>query len=633
MIKYMDIFANDKRITSLKAKPKVTRQKRRIYRPRLYRQRRPNKASGNDTVVQKYTRSAKLGIRTKPRTKQIKYRSRVKSKSCDSENLICNYGTVPMKEPLLVDNFSFQCRGKFIENLEKIFYNVVDKNPSNLLMGNKDKNAKNFLRDIMTSYMVSNIFKTRNQNKLIHIINTIMKALYEEFYKQTKIRLYFIYRGGNILKIYKSNFEKVLPGRAKKLFQQEFDDYFKNSDIDFYTVIDKAKNLLPEEINLINQYIEMMCYYGLYIARIFIMNNFNLFEFCKLNKVSFKEDFKDLVEIMNNDKKSSEIKEIQNTNIIGLGFNRLFYIDDKHDLDKVLKTKNIQSFVPGIEDNAVSKNILEFQKAGRYDSNLENANDKVYINKIDYTQPNLFKENFEKYMEELVHKNKILDFYITNNNLIEDKLENVSFSLVRIMINFVVFFERDGKYGLTNTSSELFDLAIGHPEDKMYHVYNSENITPYPFKYDDDKTDEIYIPKIRTTLTDLIKILFDIEYPWMDVKYEKRLYRLLLLTFVEELSKSDIYEIEKRLKLKKRREPKSEDDITFETLNYRNDNLKKKATKPDEKTNYKKYMQKYNDINNKLLKVISRIKEFIESKKQFQPKDIYEFSFDPIGIE
>ena len=119
----------------------------------------------------------------------------------------------------------------------------------------------------------------------------------------------------------------------------------------------------------------------------------------------------------------------------------------------------------------------------------------------------------------------------------------------------------------------------------------------------------------------------------MDVKYEKRLYRLLLLTFVEELSKSDIYEIEKRLKLKKRREPKSEDDITFETLNYRNDNLKKKATKPDEKTNYKKYMQKYNDINNKLLKVISRIKEFIESKKQFQPKDIYEFSFDPIGIE
>jgi tRNA nucleotidyltransferase/poly(A) polymerase len=164
----------------------------------------------------------------------------------------------------------------------------------------------------------------------------------------------------------------------------------------------------------------------------------------------------------------------------------------------------------------------------------------------------------------------------------------------------------------------------------MYYVYNSKNITKYPFKYEDDKTDEIYIPKIQTTLTDLIKILFDVEYPWLDIKYEKRLYRLLLLTFVQELSKSDVYKIEKILKSKKKRQPTSEEDITFETLNYRNDNLKKKS-KAEQNSKYKEYISKYNNIVKRLLKVIAQIKDFIESKKQFQSKDIYEFSFDPFG--
>lgn len=538
---------------------------------------------------------------------------------------------------MLVDNYDFKFKAKFLSNLKELFYNVVDKNPQNLLEGGApEKNPKNFLRDIMTAYMVSNIFKTRNQNKLIHIINTIMKSLYEEFYQKTGIRLYFIYRGGNILKIYKTNFEKVLPGRAKKFFQQEFDDYFKNSDIDFYTVIENAEKLLPEEIDRINEYIEMMCYYGLWLARIFIMNNFNLFEFCKLNKISFKEDLKDLVEIMNNDKKSSEIEEIQNTNIIGLGFNRFIYLEEKYDLDKIMRlpaSQNTESFVPGVKETSVLNNLKKFHKAGRFDSNLTNSEDEVFVNKIDYHQPNLLKENFSKFMDALVKKNQILDFYITHNNLIEDKKENVSFSLVRIMINFLVIFERDGKFGFTNTSSELFDLSIGHPEDKMYYVYSAKNITKYPFKYDDEKTDDIYIPKIRTTLTDLIKILFDIEYPWLDIKYEKRLYRLLLLTFVEELSKSDIYQIEKLIRSNKQRKPKSEEDITFETINFRNDLIKSKVTSAKDKKEYAKYIKKYKEINQKILKVISKIKDFIESKKQFNPKDIYEFTFDPIGQE
>jgi hypothetical protein len=434
------------------------------------------------------------------------------------------------------------------------------------------------------------------------------------------------------LKIYKTNFENILPGRTKNLFKKEFDEYFKNSDIDFYTIIDQAEKFTPEEINKINQYIETMCYYGLYIARIFIMNNFNLFEFCSLNNVTFSENFKDIIEIMNNDKKTSKIEYIKNTNIIGLGFNKFLYFDEKYDIKEILKEST--PFIPNTSDDSVSKNIQMYKKAGRFDLNIENREEDVFINKIEYTQPKLLKENFDKIMKSLVSKNKILDFYISNNNLIEDKKENISFSLTRLMINFSVFFEREGKLGVTNTSSELFDLSIelfdlsiGHPEDKMYNVYNSKNIELYPFEYDDEKIDEIYIPNIKTTLTDLIKILFGVKYPWLDIKYEKRLYRILLLTFVDQLSDSNVYDMEKILKSKNKRLPESDTDVSFETLNYRNKEIKERAKSTTDRKIYKSYIKKYKGIVKKIINIISEIKNFIESEKQLDKKDIYDFSF------
>jgi hypothetical protein len=619
----MDLF--------VKYKPPRQIYNTRKRRPRFNIRRKPTRFR----IPKRPIFVRRVGPRQKRRQRRLGPSDKDINKIGCGDKYVCNYGTFPIKEPMLVDDYKLKFKGYFVKNLEKIYENIAEKNPSvQLQETTEQKDQKTFLRDIMTAYVVSNIFKTRNQNKLIHIINTIMKSLYDKFYEETGIRVFFVYRGGNILKIYKSNFEKILPGRAKKLFQQEFDDYFKNSDIDFYSIIDKADKLKPDEIERINQYVQIMCYYGLWIARLFIMNNFGLFEFCKLNRISFREDLKDLVEIMNNDKKSSKVEEIQNTEIIGLGFNKFIYIDEKYNLQQILnlpESRNTESFVPGISDASVVRNLKKYQKAGRFDSNLNNMGQGTLLNKIDYEQPNLYTEDFLKYMKQLVQKNKILDFYITNNNLIEDKVENVSFSLTRLMINFVVAFKRDGKYGFTNTSSELFDLSIGNPEDKMYYVYNSDNITTYPFKYDDDKTDEIYIPKIGTTLTDLIKILFDIDFPWLDIKYEKRLYRLLLLTFVEELSKSNIFKIEKKLKSKAKRQPKSEDDITFETLNYRNDNLKKKAKTASDKQAYKEYSKKYVNITKKLLNVVDKIKDFIQSEKQFNPNDIYEFSFDPIG--
>jgi len=539
---------------------------------------------------------------------------------------ICNYGIYPINLPMDVDDYKFKTKPGFLNHLSELYEDIKKQGDKFLIEDVQKVSPKLFLRDILTNYVVENIFQNETQNDLIHIINRVMNSMYDEFYKLTGIKLYFVYRGGNILNLYKTTFEEILPGQSKKIFQEEFDEYFKNSDIDFYTVIQDANKMSKLEIFSVNSYIQMMCYYGLYIARIFIMNNFNLFKFCKYNKVSMAEQFQELLQKINEEKNKSEFEDIRSAKFIGIGFNEFMYLDDKKSLDQILhlkENKTFSEFIHNADDLEIFENYIEYGKSGRKDINISPHENAADINTLDYIQKNLFKENFQKEMKELVTKNKILDFYISNNNEIYNKEDYVDFSLVRLMLNFVIVYKNGNKYGMTNSSSELFDLSIGHPDDKVYNVYTDKGIVAYDFKYGDDKEDTIYVPRIPTMIMDLIKILFG-KFPWDDPKYQKRLYRLLILIFIQELSNSSIYSMEKKLRSKKMKPYKNELDNTFETILYRNKEMKENVTK-DLIPKYKEYIETYNQIIQKLLNVLNKLKGFKDANRPIQKKDIYIF--------
>jgi hypothetical protein len=548
----------------------------------------------------------------------------IDSESKSKSDSICEYRIF---DRMNVDDYNFTAN---LSNLKKMFNNITRSNRVLKIDDVTQLSPKLFIRDILTEYTVSNIFKIDSQNKLIHIMNKIMKSLYDEFYERTKIRLYFVYRGGNILKIYKNNFEAILPGRARKLFKREFDPYFKNSDIDFYTVVGEHKKFSKSKLLEINKYIQVMCYYGAYVARIFIMNNFDLFDYCRANTTALNLDFEYLLERINKDKENSSLSEVQEANFIGLGFNRYMFMKKGYNIDDILNLppefKSTQ-FVNNIDDISVFENYEKYGKSGRFDININTEEKSVNINTIPYHQNNLFHEDFSKYMDEMIDKNGILDYYITNNNKIYNQEEFIDFSLARLMINYVAVYERNGKYGLTNCSSELFDLSIGRPGDKMFDVYTEKSIVLKQFKYKNEKgedlVDEIYIPNVDTTIIDIIKILFEYrEFPWEDAKYAKRLYRLMILIFLNEFSDYTIPQILKILKSKKTRKYKSSEDTTFETLRYRNKELKKKIPKEYERE-YEEYLNTYQEILDKLINIVSELKTFIEEDKQIQRKDIY----------
>jgi hypothetical protein len=534
-----------------------------------------------------------------------------------NKNNLCSY-TCEKMDP---DQYKFILKTKIIKNIDTL-YEIINDEEESILIEKKRKdtevNPKGFLRDILTKYVVNNIFNNKKENDIIHIINIIMKHLFEEYYIKTGVRLLFVYRGGNILNLYKTNFEQYLPGIAREYLKEEFDQFFKISDIDFYTVIDRGEYLDKNKVKEINKDIQIMCYYGLYVARVFIMNDETLFEFCKFNNEYLKKQFLEIVNEFNEKKEESGKKEVKKSNFIGLGFNKNVFVTNPIHAN-INDCEN--EFIEGMKEN-VLEDFIKFGKCGRSDINIDidESNKNMIINKVKYELPDLFTEKFSDLTDKLVKKDKILDFYISNNNKILNLERSQSFSLSRLMINFMVIFERDGKIGFTNASSELFDLSIGDPDDSGYEIYISKNLTKYKFKYDNDKQDTIWIPKIDTTILDLLNILYT-NYPWNADKYEKRLYRLLLLIFVDQLSKNSIYTVLRNMRSNKMRENIDDDNIDFEYLKYKNKQMKKDLLKKDVK-NYNQYVLLFNNIIKKLEKVLIKIKKYINTLGKFEKEDI-----------
>lgn len=541
---------------------------------------------------------------------------------------MCDYGTKNKD----IDDYKFKVRKdvplkKLLSQLD-LSVSEGDKlkiKKSELLV------PKLFIRDILTKYVVQNIFENKSENKLIHIINSIMKSLYEAYKNQTGVQLMFVYRGGNILKLYKDNFENYLPGKVRTFFKKEFSDFFKVSDLDFYTVIKGSENMTKKGISKINKDIQMMCYYGCYVARIIICNNQSFFQFCKYNYKTLGFQFQKLVKDMNDEKSNATLKEVKQSKFLGVAFNHFFYDINDEILNKLLTAKHkINQFIPSIQEDDIIENLATFKKSGKFDINIKPKSDETEINKIDYNQPNLFQYNFNQEMKEIVEKNGIMDFYISCNRQIFNVEESIDFSLIRLMINFGIIYERDKKFGITNVPSELYDLSIGHPGDKMYKVYVSSNLTTYSFDYGDDQTDEIYIPTIKTTILDLINILYEYrDFPWLDTKYEKRLYRLLILSFIDQLTKKSIYNIKRDFKkiLDKSIPIQSSKDFTelktisFRYFEYKNKLIEKSLPK-DSVEKFEAYQTLYYEIIEKLLHVIEEVEKFVKSQGKLGEEDI-----------
>lgn len=175
---------------------------------------------------------------------------------------------------------------KFMKGVEAVKTYLFDSQNqvSTFEQGKEEvRKRKRAIRDVLTSFVVKE--STQDSTiKLIHLINTVMKSLFCQYYEATGTRLFFLYRGGNIIRIYREAFEQHITGPAREYFMSYFDEYFKQSDLDFYVVIEDH-TMPDEQLEAIAADIQAMTYEALcYVRQRILQEPMEYITFMRYNK-------------------------------------------------------------------------------------------------------------------------------------------------------------------------------------------------------------------------------------------------------------------------------------------------------------------------------------------------------------
>jgi hypothetical protein len=341
---------------------------------------------------------------------------------------------------------------------------------------------KDLSTDIIVKHFLSN--DTCMFNFLDLVYGTFYKAI-EEFKQLNKLGkwdVFFVYKGGNVLRIIANDFLNELPRIASTKINNYYEKFFKRSDADFSIYI---KPTISNYDQIYAKLTTLSYYLQVKIREEFMREPSKYFEFFKYN---VEEQNKILEEYHQKVLASRAVNDINNT---------IFY------------NKTCDGLVFG---DAHSKGISKrFQ--GHTDLGLQiNDKDTISMYVLNPSEEMLF-----------IQANETLDFPAGGNR--------TKFNLVRTKIGFNYVF--NGK--TTIIGGELIDVSLPHRLDNnVQHFFSHTNyINQYQLSFGEQKL-VFYSYTLTYLVSDLEYILFDfVDLPWKTPKYEKRLNRLFYLYFID----------------------------------------------------------------------------------------------------
>lgn len=342
-----------------------------------------------------------------------------------------------------------------------------------------DDDLRNSLKSVATDFVVAEFFATAASlyNFLSLVMDTFDSALkkYRDLSGLNEKQLFFIFKGGNILKIVSNEFLKEFPIYANIKIDEYYSAFFKRSDNDFSIFIDPSIENYEKTFNDITT----LAYYLQDLLRdVFLTHPADYFDYSKYN-----DEYR-----------------------------------------KVVKNRWLNEF------NNVTEDFVENKDENPF------VSFDIAFSDPDFTSSFAISRNIEEFAIATLKDSKSI-FRVTHNNALEfkDATDNtISFNLTRTKIWFQLEM-RDGN--IMKTRGELIDVSIPYKTDtylKSFYVNLNVNITDYKLYYEKNlelKFKSLTIPYLAK---DLSTILFKkYEFPWDDEKYIKRLNRLIYLYFVD----------------------------------------------------------------------------------------------------
>jgi hypothetical protein len=466
-------------------------------------------------------------------------------------------------KPINLSKLSFDTTDKktfelSLSSLMKSLYNVTP-NKTNAVVQD-DPGVREAFNKTFSDFLTQQIQDNGSEYIMLYILINVLNSLLDAYKVHKNVTSYLLYRGGNVLKMYKDKFINTLSDSESKLLSEYFDKFFEASDIDFMIFFDEAK-IDPLKQKEMRKEIQALCHYGLSVARDLLLYSGNIYPFCNYDDDKLHETFMDLLDKVNIDKETNQNEFVKECEFVGLGFNDFWIYDDDVNIPDYLKFH--ESTTTFNLDEINNKNTATVYRTNMIRSSSHSGNfDFISIDKkafrtiilVNYlSNLNFFKDTiFNKIKDEILNElNQLHYMYITDNTKIHNIINMAYFKLSRLLMCFTLIYYKDDKYGLFNAFGEIYDLSIINKGDVMYHIYRLDNTyeRKIKFKYNNSNmTVNVRIPKMKLAIEDLARILFLKRFPWSDNKYEKRVYRLYLLLFIYSLKKTDRKHVSKDMK-------------------------------------------------------------------------------------
>jgi len=389
---------------------------------------------------------------------------------------------------------------------------VIERVPGEKLV----EETKEF-KGIITDMVTTDFLKTTEQTK------EFLKVIFSSFdialkkYKQAKglgdNTIYFLYKGGNILRFIAKESMNQLPGYVSERIMNYYKDSFKKSDADFTIYIDvKLPNFdeVRDDIVLLTYLLENN------IRNIFLADPVKYFEFYRLSLGAKKDILKGYVDKLNaTETVKGKLHGYDGTfNGLVMGNYRYFSGDNiRGDAEYIPKPDKEMDYV----EKGETKEIVNLWNLKPL--HLSEADPKIAGNEKD-----VYKGR--KTTEMYISANKTLTFKGLSGSM-------TSFVLVRTKVSVNAYFGDDNR--LVDLDGELIDITIPNKDDGgLNHFW--EHSKRYLGTYKIGEGDNVLIfdaYSLEYLIDDLEALLFDgSQFPWDDSKYMKRIKRLLYMYFL-----------------------------------------------------------------------------------------------------
>jgi hypothetical protein len=358
-------------------------------------------------------------------------------------------------------------------------------------------------KDLGTDFVIQSLFNS--EESLYRFMKTVYQTIdealtaYRKEHKLEDRALFFLFKGGNVLRMVANEVFDQLSPDARNFLHKEYAQYFKRSDADFSVYIDEKK-LGGLDYDLVFRQVSQLIFTQLGKIR----NEFNMqpekyFDFFRLNALAGSTDLSRYFAALNG---MPAISDPTNKNWYNAQFIQMQFLDQQAE--------------------AGPKCFYR----GQYDYLYQSKDNKVIATRLT-DDPNWI--------------------YNTDNKTLEwkwgsDLSKTVKFSLLRSKVALEYVYKKDNLIKRKPVGGELIDVSIPHrSDDRLREFLDNYDNTVADYTLISEETNDEFTLKaysFANLVEDLQFILLDsFDRPWSGgPKYAKRVNRLFFLFNIELLS-------------------------------------------------------------------------------------------------